>query len=78
MRGIAHSLRQPGGPELRIRGFASPDYSGFALPKRFEVSNRRFLSTSAVRMIAAANAVLHFNHSRMNAKSTNHPIFLVD
>ncbi len=25
-----HALRQPGGPDLRIRGFASPDYSGFA------------------------------------------------
>jgi len=30
-KGREHSLRQPGGPDFRTRGFASPDLSGFAL-----------------------------------------------
>jgi len=29
------SLRQPGDPEIRTRGFASPDCSGFALSEYF-------------------------------------------
>jgi hypothetical protein len=29
------SLRQPGDPDFRTRGFASPDHSGFALSEYF-------------------------------------------
>ena len=31
------SLRQPGDPEFRTRGFASPDYSGFALSENLSL-----------------------------------------
>ena len=32
------SLRQPGCPECGIRGFASPDFSGFALSEIFTIT----------------------------------------